>query len=69
MFIRNSPRFTLSVSAINSLQLEITHAYHPSAITKSRDPVKHVIVSSGAPFTSHRSPLSERLEQAKRLLN
>ena len=48
MFVRNSPRFTLSVSAINSLQLEITHAYHPSAVTKSRYPVKHVIVSSGS---------------------
>lgn len=49
MFVRISPRFTLTVSAINSLQLAITHAYHPSAITESRDnSVKHVIVASGS---------------------
>ena len=39
MFVRISPRFPLTVSLINSLQLEISHAYHPkypSAITDCR---------------------------------
>ena len=56
--------YILCSKAVNTIQLYVFHLFHSLACSKRSDSGERCEVKKVLLFTSHRSPLSERLEQA-----